>query len=48
MGNGRFTRRITPLFLESVTPPPSHAFDRVLLYEFDTGRPSFCQVTSRD
>lgn len=36
MGDGRTTEQIDRRFLESVTPPPIHAYRRVLLYEFDT------------
>lgn len=41
VGRGNYVRgnRLTPAFLESVSPPPIHAVERVLLYDFDTGRP---------
>lgn len=38
MSSGRFMRRVTDAFIESVAPPPMNVLDRVLLYAFDTGR----------
>ena len=38
MSRGQFTRQVTERFLESVAPPPINAIDRVLLYDFPTGR----------
>ncbi|MCA9604855.1 MAG: OmpA family protein [Myxococcales bacterium] len=38
MSRGQYTRRITERFLSSVTPPAILGIERILLYDFDTGR----------
>ena len=45
MGLGNYLRgnRLTPRFLDSVTPPRVNAIDRILLYDFDTGRADLLQ-----
>lgn len=38
MGDGNYTTRITPQFLQEVAPDGSEGRFRLLLYDFDTGR----------
>lgn len=49
MSAGNFLRgnRLTSTFLESVSPPPIHAIERILLYDFDTGRPELLPLHIR-